>query len=79
MIKPMTLQTTTPADGVFEACAARFTFDEAWVFDLDRARPQTWQEMDVVEVVTHAGLMTEKEFDKRFGKLPALPKHAFQS
>jgi hypothetical protein len=64
--------------GVFESCPAIFNTDEAWVFNLDHRK--TWQDVSATEsLMTSAYLMTKKEFDKRFGELPALPKEAFQT
>jgi hypothetical protein len=72
-MKPATLP--TPIYGSFECYPARFTDYEAWVFDIDRSG--TWREFNAAEVLYHAGVMTKEKFERSYGTLPPLPKHAF--
>jgi hypothetical protein len=62
-----------PNFGAFENYPARFTDDEAWVFE-----GKNWTMYNPAEVAIHAGLMSEAGFKKEFGPLPPLPPEAFK-
>jgi hypothetical protein len=66
---------TTPKYGAFESNPARFTDQEAWVYQHDNV----WRKMNSAEVTQHAHVMTEANYRAAFPDAPALPKAAFQS
>lgn len=65
-----------PKYGAFETNAARFTDDEAWVY---QRHDNVWRKMNSAEVAQGAGLMSEADFRASYPGLPDLPKAAFQS
>lgn len=63
---------TTPKFGSFESMPAIFNDAEAWVLF-----GGTWRELGPFEVSFGAGLMTKRNFERTYSRLPALPAHAF--
>jgi hypothetical protein len=59
--------------GAFESDPAIFNWHEAWILGVG----DIWREFNATEVLFHAGIMTKEKFEKTYGALPALPKHAF--
>ena len=64
-----------PKYGAFESNPARFTDNEAWVYQHDNV----WRKVNSAEVAQHAALMSEADYRAAYPDLPALPKAAFQS
>ena len=64
-----------PKNGAIESNPARFTDDEAWVYQHDKV----WRQMSPSEVRHNAALLSEAEYRANYPALPALPKTAFQS
>jgi hypothetical protein len=64
---------SSPKYGALESNPARFTDNEAWMFQ----HYNVWREMNAAGVHMRAGLMTEAEYRKAFDDL--LPKGVFQS
>jgi hypothetical protein len=60
--------------GAFESNPARFTDEEAWVFD-----GRDWKQFNPAEVQMHAALLTEATYQREFGELPPLPPEAFSA
>jgi hypothetical protein len=58
--------------GTFECDPARFNSYEAWVLVGDE-----WREVNAAQLMFGARVMTKKQLDKTFGRLPPLPEHAF--
>jgi hypothetical protein len=58
--------------GHFEGMPATFDDNEAWVL-----YGGIWRALGPFEVSFGAGLMSKVRFERVYGKLPALPRHAF--
>jgi hypothetical protein len=63
-----------PKYGAFESNPARFTDNEAWVYQHDNV----WRKMNSGEVLHHAAVLSETDYHANYPDLPALPKTAFQ-
>jgi len=61
--------------GYLDGLACTWNEHEAWLCGDNRK----WQRITVSEASRHAALMTEAEYHETFGKLPAMPKAAFQT
>lgn len=66
---------TEPRYGAFESNPARFTDNEAWVYQHDNV----WRQMNSGEVLHGAAVLSEAAYRANYPDLPALPKAAFQS
>jgi hypothetical protein len=64
-----------PHYGAFESNPARYTDTEAWVCQHDNV----WRQMNAGEVLHHAAVLSEAQYQKSFPNLPALPKEAFKA
>lgn len=65
---------TTIKYGAFDSCPTRYTDHEAWIFANGK-----WRNLPPGEVLTEVRPMTQSEFEKDFGEIPALPSAAFHS
>jgi hypothetical protein len=60
--------------GAFESHPCVYDEGEGWVlFD----REDGWKKIHIAEIQQNARPMTKAQFEKDYGKLPALPKTAF--
>lgn len=61
--------------GHWEGLAARYRRDEAWLLSTKTGK---WVPVEPAELAHNGTLLTEEEFRKRFGQVPALPAEAFK-